>query len=136
MTLKKRLILIVIAVATLPMIFIGTLGYYSAKMALQDLRMEELKITTDLKSKKIEDFFMDQKNHIRTAQLRPNIKKYASLLEVPQAQGSALRLPATLPARPMKPFVMNWTAPLRCTHRFMIMPMYCWQIKKVKSFMF
>ena len=80
MTLKKRLILIIIAVATLPMIFVGTLGYYSAKMALQDLRMEELKSTTDLKAKKIEDFFLDQKNHIKIAQLRPNIKKYASLL--------------------------------------------------------
>ena len=80
MTLKKKLILIITAVAILPMIFIGTLGYYSAKMALQDLRMEELKSITDLKTKKIEDFFMDQKNHIKIAQLRPNIKKYASLL--------------------------------------------------------
>jgi len=80
MTLKKKLILIIIAVAILPMTFIGTLGYYSAKMALQDLRMEELKSITDLKAKKIEEFFTEQKKHIAIAQLRPNIKKYASLL--------------------------------------------------------
>ena len=80
MTLKKKLILIIIAVAILPMTFIGTLGYYSAKMALQDLRMEELKSITDLKAKKIEEFFTEQKKHITIAQLRPNIKKYASLL--------------------------------------------------------
>jgi PAS domain S-box-containing protein len=80
MTLRKKLILLIIAVAILPMIFIGTLGYYSAKTTLQNLRIEALKSITDLKAKKIEDFFTDQKNHIRIAQLRPNIKKYASLL--------------------------------------------------------
>ena len=80
MTLRKKLILIVIAVAILPMSFIGTLGYYSARSALQNLRMEQLKSITDLKARKIEDFFTDQKNHIRIAQLRPNIEKYASLL--------------------------------------------------------
>ena len=80
MTLRKKLILITIAVAILPMTFIGTLGYFSAKTTLHNLRMEALKSITDLKAKKIEDFFTDQKNHIRIAQLRPNIKKYASLL--------------------------------------------------------
>jgi len=80
MALRKKLILIIIAVAILPMIFIGTLGYFSAKTTLQNLRMEELKTIADLKAKKIEDFFTDQKNHVRIAQLRPNIKKYAFLL--------------------------------------------------------
>jgi PAS domain S-box-containing protein len=80
MTLRKKLILITIAVAILPMIFIGTLGYYSAKTTLQNLRMQGLKSIADLKVKKIEDFFADQKNHIKIAQLRPNIKKYATLL--------------------------------------------------------
>jgi PAS domain S-box-containing protein len=81
MTLRKKLILIIIAVAILPMLFVGTLGYYSAKAALQNLRLEQLKSMTDLKAKKIEDFFIDQKNHIRIAQLRPNIKRLASLLD-------------------------------------------------------
>ena len=80
MTLRKKLILIIIAVAILPMIFIGTLGYYSAKTTLQRLRMEGLGSIADLKAKKIEDFFTEQKNHIKIAQLRPNIKKYAALL--------------------------------------------------------
>ncbi len=80
MTLRKKLILILSAVAICPMIFIGTLGYSSAKKALENLRMEELKSITDLKVKKIEDFFNDQKNHARIAQQRPTIKKYTAIL--------------------------------------------------------
>jgi len=77
MTLRKKLILIISAVAILPMIFIGMLGYYSAKTTLQSLRMDGLKSIAELKAKKIEEFFNEQKSHIRIAQLRPNIKKYA-----------------------------------------------------------
>jgi len=80
MTLKKKLILILSAVAIGPVIFIGTLGYFSAKTSLQNLRLDELKSITGIKAKVIEDFFADQKNHIRIAQLRPNIKKYAAIL--------------------------------------------------------
>jgi len=80
MTLRKKLILIISAVAICPMIFVGILGYFSAKTALEDLRMEELKSITDLKVQKIEDFFSDQKNHARIAQRRPTIKKYTAIL--------------------------------------------------------
>ena len=80
MTLRKKLILILSAVAIGPMIFIGTLGYFSAKTTLQNLRIEAFKSLTDFKAKVVEDFIADQKNHIRIAQLRPNIKKYAAIL--------------------------------------------------------
>jgi PAS domain S-box-containing protein len=80
MTLRKKLILILSAVAIGPMIFVGMLGYFSAKTALEDLRMEQLKSITDLKVKKIEDFFTDQKNHAQIAQRRPTIKKYTAIL--------------------------------------------------------
>jgi len=80
MTLRKKLILILSAVAIFPMIFIGTLGYSSAKTALENLRMEELKSITDLKANMIENFFSDQKNHVRIAQQRPTIKKYTAVL--------------------------------------------------------
>jgi hypothetical protein len=47
---------------------------------LKNARIEGLKSITYLKAKKIEDFFSDQKNHIRIAQRRPSIKKYTSML--------------------------------------------------------
>jgi PAS domain S-box-containing protein len=62
------------------MIFVGILGYFSAKTALEDLQMEELKSITSLKAKRIEDFFSDQKNHVRIAQRRPTLKKYTAIL--------------------------------------------------------
>ena len=80
MNLRKKLILIIMAVAILPMAFVGTLGYYNAKTALERLQMGALKSITEFKAKVIEDFILDQKNHVRIAQLRPNIKKYASIL--------------------------------------------------------
>ena len=89
MTLRKKLILILSAVAICPMIFIGTLGYFSAKTTLEDLRMEELKSHTDLKAKMIDDFFNEQKNHIRIAQQRPTIKKYTSVLSGPAVDFSS-----------------------------------------------
>jgi len=80
MTLRKKLILIFLAVAICPMIFVGTLGYFSARKALGNLRMEALQSITDQKAKMIEDFFSDQKNHVQIAQQRPTIKKYAAIL--------------------------------------------------------
>ncbi len=83
MTLRKKLILILLAVAICPMIFVGTLGYFSARKALGDLRMEALQSITDQKAKMIEDFFRDQKNHVQIAQQRPTIKKYTAVLSGP-----------------------------------------------------
>ncbi len=84
MTLRKKLILILSAVAICPMIFVGTLGYFSARTALENLRMEALQSITDLKAKMIEDFFSDQKNHVQIAQQRPTIKKYTAILSGPR----------------------------------------------------
>ena len=89
MSLRKKLILILSAVAICPMIFIGMLGYFSAKTALENLRMEELKIIADLKAKKIEDFFSEQKNHVQIAQQRPTIKKYTAILSGPEVDLSS-----------------------------------------------
>ena len=80
MSIKNRILFILLACSILPMIFVGTLGYFSAKKELKNARIEGLKSITYLKAKKIEDFFSDQKNHIKIAQQRPNIKKYASIL--------------------------------------------------------
>ena len=62
------------------MIFVGTLGYFNAKKELKNARIEGLKSITYLKAKKIEDFFAEQIKHIKIAQHRPSIIKYASIL--------------------------------------------------------
>jgi len=62
------------------MIFVGTLGYFSARKALGNLRMEALQSITDQKAKMIEDLFSDQKHHVQIAQQRPTIKKYTAIL--------------------------------------------------------
>jgi len=83
MTLRKKLILILLAVAICPMLFVGTLGYFSARKALGDLRMEALQSITDQKAKMIEGFFGEQKNHVQIAKQRPTIKKYTAMLSGP-----------------------------------------------------
>ncbi len=80
MSIKKRLLFILLACSILPMIFVGTLGYFNAKKALEITRIEALKSITYLKAKKIEDFFAEQIKHIKIAQRRPGIKKYTSML--------------------------------------------------------
>ena len=89
MTLRKKLILIFLAVAICPMIFVGTLGYFSARTALENLRMEALQSITDQKAKMIEDFFRDQKHHVQIAQQRPTIKKYTAILSGPEVDFSS-----------------------------------------------
>ncbi|MBT8368751.1 MAG: hypothetical protein KJP23_28995, partial [Deltaproteobacteria bacterium] len=80
MTIRKKMILILLACTIIPMCFVGMLGYYHARYTLESLRIEELKSIADLKAKMIEDFFVDQKKHISVAQQRPTLKKYISTL--------------------------------------------------------
>ncbi|MGD9044509.1 MAG: ATP-binding protein [Desulfobacterales bacterium] len=80
MTIRKKMILILLVCTTTPMFLVGVLGYYHARNTLESLRIEELKSIADLKAQRIEDFFVDQKNHIMIAQQRPSLKKYASIL--------------------------------------------------------
>ena len=80
MSIRRKMILILLVCTTIPMLLVGLMVYYHARETLQSLRMEELKSIADLKAKRIEDFFADQKNHIMIAQQRPTLKKYASIL--------------------------------------------------------
>jgi len=80
MTIRKKMILIVLASTIIPMCFVGMLGYFHARKTLQSLRMEQLRSIADLKVKRIEDFFAEQKKHIMIAQHRPTLKKYAAIL--------------------------------------------------------
>ena len=80
MSIKTRLLFILLACSIFPMIFVGTLGYFNAEKALENTRIEALKSIAYHKAQKIEHFFSEQKRHIKIAQQRPNIKKYASML--------------------------------------------------------
>jgi PAS domain S-box-containing protein len=80
MNIRKKMTLMLLASAIIPLCFVGMLGYYHARKTLESQRIEELKSIADLKAKRIEDFFSDQKKHISVAQQRPTIKKYTALL--------------------------------------------------------
>ena len=80
MTIRKKMILIFLACTIIPMCFVGMLGYFHARKTLESLRMEQLKSIADLKVKRIEDFFVEQKKHIMIAQQRPTLKKYTAIL--------------------------------------------------------
>ena len=80
MSIKNRLLFILLACSIFPMIFVGTLGYFNAKKALENTRIDSLNSITYFKAKKIEDFFAEQIKHIKIAQHRPSIKQYTSML--------------------------------------------------------
>ena len=80
MTIRRKMILILIASTITPLCFVGMLGYYHARNTLESLRIEGLKSIADLKANRIEDFFADQKKHITVAQHRPTLKRIASVI--------------------------------------------------------
>jgi len=80
MTIRKKMILILLICTIIPMSFVGILGYYHARKTLESLRIEELKGIADLKAKMIEDYIADHKKHISVARQRPTLKKNAALL--------------------------------------------------------
>ena len=80
MTIRKKMILILLACTTIPMYLVGVLGYYHARKTLESLRIEELKSIADLKAKRIEDFFAEHQKHLSIAQQRPTLIKYTAIL--------------------------------------------------------
>ena len=80
MTIRKKMIVILLACTIIPMCFVGMLGYYHARRTLESLRIEELKSIADLKAKRIEDFFAEHQKHITIAQQRPTLIKYTAIL--------------------------------------------------------
>ena len=80
MTIRKKLILILLACTIVPMCFVGLLGYYHARKTLESLRIEQLRSIADLKAVQITDFYVDQRKHIIMAQQRPTLKKYTAIV--------------------------------------------------------
>ena len=80
MTIRKKMILMLMVCTTIPMFLVGLLGYYHARTTLESLRMEELKSIADLRVKRIEDFFAEHQKHLSIAQQRPTLIKYTAIL--------------------------------------------------------
>ena len=80
MSIRKKILLILLVFAVIPMIFVGILSFVNARKALESARMEALKSVADFKAQMIEDFFNEQKKHILIAQQRPTIKRCTSIL--------------------------------------------------------
>ena len=80
MTIRKKMILVLLGSSVIPLCFVAILGYYHAKKTLESVRMEGLSSIAALKADQIEDFFIHHKKHITVAQQRPTLKKNAALL--------------------------------------------------------
>jgi hypothetical protein len=62
------------------MAFVGALSFLNAKNTLESLRIAELSSITDLKAKKVADFFAERKTDILTVLAYPDIKRNVSRL--------------------------------------------------------
>jgi PAS domain S-box-containing protein len=80
MTIRKKMILILLGSTVIPLCVVAILGYYHARKTLESVRMEGLRSIAVLKAAQIEDFFNHHKKHILIAQQRPTLKKNAELL--------------------------------------------------------
>ena len=80
MTIRKKMILILLGSSVIPLCVVAILGYYHARKTLESVRMEGLRSIAVLKAEQIEDFFNYHKKHILVAQQRPTLKKNAALL--------------------------------------------------------
>jgi PAS domain S-box-containing protein len=80
MTIRKKMILILLGSSLIPLCMVAVLGYYHARKALESVRMEGLRSIAVLKAEQIEGFFNHHKKHIIVAQQRPTLKKNAALL--------------------------------------------------------
>jgi hypothetical protein len=80
MTIRKKMIMVLLGSSVIPMCFVAIVGYYHARKALESVRMEGLRSIAVLKAEQIEDFFDHHKKHIIVAQQRPTLKKNATLL--------------------------------------------------------
>jgi PAS domain S-box-containing protein len=80
MTIRKKMILVLLGSSVIPLCFVAILGYYHARKTLESVRMEGLRSIAGLKASQIEDFFNHHKKHIMIAQQRPTLRKDAELL--------------------------------------------------------
>src|SRR5512143_2853792 len=80
MSLKKKLIILLIAFTLIPLATFGVVMFSQARTVLQAVRLAQLNNIADLKTDKIETFFSERTADIRSTQNYLNIKRNLPLL--------------------------------------------------------
>jgi PAS domain S-box-containing protein len=80
MSIKTKIVLILAAFIVVPGILISLLVYQSARRALMDVRITQLRNISVLKREKVETFFSFWKDDIRAAQNSPDIRRHFATL--------------------------------------------------------
>ena len=94
MTIRKKMILILLASTIIPLCLVGTLGYFHARRTLEAVRMEKLKSIADLKVKRIEDLEKIVEDQNKTISvLNRNLDKLTETMTLLVAQVAALPEP-------------------------------------------
>lgn len=74
-SLKRKILFLVITVTLIPVVFIGIISFDSAKNALQQESLSKLEKIADLKVQRIEQFFNSMKLDIEIARENPTVKE-------------------------------------------------------------
>ena len=80
MSIRTKLILLLLAFAGIPLVLFGTLVFSKARTGLENVRIAQLNNIADLKKDKIDTFFDERKADIRSAQHFLNIRRNLPLL--------------------------------------------------------
>jgi signal transduction histidine kinase len=88
MSLKTKLIILLIAFTLIPVVLSGAVVFYRARNILETVRIAQLNSIADLKKDKIETFFFERQGDIRSAQNFLNIKRNLPVLSAPAQQRS------------------------------------------------
>ncbi len=88
MSLKKKLIILLIAFTLIPLATFGVVMFSQARTVLQAVRLAQLNNIADLKKDKIETFFSERTADIRSAQNYLNIKRNLPLLYARSGEGA------------------------------------------------
>lgn len=75
MSIKTKLIILLLSFAVIPVLIFGTLISYDARRSIVEVRVAQLNNIADQKKDKIESFFRERSNGIAAAQSFYNIKK-------------------------------------------------------------
>ena len=80
MSIRKKLIILFLAIAIIPLFFVSILAFSNTRKALHEQQLEKLEAIADLKVDKIERFFHERISNIKTAQNYFNIKANLPIL--------------------------------------------------------
>jgi PAS domain S-box-containing protein len=88
MSIRTKLIILLLAFAGIPVLLFGTLVFTKARTELETVRIAQLNNIADLKKAKIETFFEERKADIRSAQHFLNIRRNLPLLAARSGNGA------------------------------------------------